>query len=212
MVENLISFLILAAVILSLQIRKVEDAVKLLSFQSVLLGILAGVISWKTGAHHLLIAAIMTLVFKAIAIPYILYYTIIKIGITREVERFISKSVSLLIALSLTLLGFYVTGKLELPSVIVGSEYLSISIILIFLGSFIMISHKKAIMQGIGLITIENGLFLIAISLTSGMPLLVELGIFFDLLIAAIIIGIFSFQIHSTFDSLNTEKLNKLKG
>ncbi|PHJ39669.1 hypothetical protein P378_02560 [Desulforamulus profundi] len=67
-------------------------------------------------------------------------------------------------------------------------------------------------MQGVGLITIENGIFLIAESIAYGMPLVVEFGIFFDLLVSVIVIGILLFRIHSTFDSLNTENMQKLKG
>ncbi|GAA3315773.1 hypothetical protein GCM10020331_011420 [Ectobacillus funiculus] len=67
-------------------------------------------------------------------------------------------------------------------------------------------------MQGVGLITIENGLFLVAGSISYGMPLMVEIGIFFDLMVTVIVIGILSFRIHSTFDSLNTEKDAEFEG
>ncbi len=212
MIENWISYAMLLSVVITLQVRKISDAVKLLSFQSVLLAGLAAVIAWKLGIRHLYTAVALTLMVKAIVIPYILHYTIIKIDIKREVERFFSKQFIFLSTIGLALLGYYVTLRLPLTGGIIGKEFFPVSVILIFLGSFIMISHKKAIMQGIGLITIENGLFLVAMSLTYGMPLIVEMGIFFDLLIAVIIIGILSYRIHSTFDSLNTEKLKNLKG
>ena len=48
-----------------------------------------------------------------------------------------------------------------------------------------MIYDKKALMQGVGLITIENGLFLVALSISYGMPMMVEFGIFFDMLVTA---------------------------
>ena len=83
---------------------------------------------------------------------------------------------------------------------------------MIFLGTFIMIDHKKAIMQGVGLITIENGIFLIAESIAYGMPMVVEFGVFFDLLVSVVVIGILMFRIYSTFDSLSTENMQKLKG
>lgn len=210
--DQWIAMTLLISTLWLFRIRKISDAIAILAFQSFVLSLSAGVIWYKTGISHLLIAAALTLLVKAILIPYILQYTIKKIGIKREVERFTSKSASLLIALALSVTGYYVTSRLDLPSKEFGQSFLPVSIILIFLGTFIMIDHKKAVMQGIGLITIENGLFLVAQSMSYGMPLMVELGIFFDMLVTAVVIGILSFRIHSTFDSLNTEKMQNLKG
>jgi hydrogenase-4 component E len=83
---------------------------------------------------------------------------------------------------------------------------------LVSIGLFIMISRKKALMQMLGILIMENGLFLGAISLTYGMPLLVELGIFFDVLIGVLIMGILIFRINKTFESIDTDVLKTLIG
>jgi len=57
----------------------------------------------------------------------------------------------------------------------------------------------------------ENGLFFAATSATYGMPLVVELGVALDILIAAFIFGIFFFQIRTAFDSLDVEQMARLK-
>jgi hydrogenase-4 component E len=75
-----------------------------------------------------------------------------------------------------------------------------------------MISRRKAIMQVLALLCLENGLFLAAISLTYGMPLIVELGIFFDLLVAVMVLGILVYRIQETFDSMDVTKLSRLRG
>ncbi|MDP2841144.1 MAG: hypothetical protein Q8O17_02555 [Candidatus Methanoperedens sp.] len=64
----------------------------------------------------------------------------------------------------------------------------------------------------LGILIMENGLFLGAISLTSGMPLLVELGIFFDVLIGVLIMGILIFRINKTFETIDTDMLKTLIG
>ena len=74
-----------------------------------------------------------------------------------------------------------------------------------------MISRRKAMTQVIGLLMMENGLFMAAISVTYGMPLIVELGISFDVLVAVLIMGVFAFRINNTFDSLDTSFLRRLK-
>lgn len=195
-----------------LHIKKINDTVPILVLQSLILTITAGVMWFETGLIHLLVAAMLTLIVKAIIIPSILHYTIKKISVHRQVERLTPKYTTLLIAILLSVAGFYITSRLELPSTKFGEPYLPISLVLVFLGTFIMIDHKKALMQGVGLITIENGLFLVALSISYGMPMMVEFGIFFDMLVTVIIIGILSFRIHSAFESLNTENMQKLKG
>ena len=79
------------------------------------------------------------------------------------------------------------------------------------LGLLMMITRKKAVTQIIGFLALENGLFFAATSATYGMPLVVELGVALDILIAAFIFGIFFFQIRTTFDSLDLKEMEKLK-
>ena len=74
------------------------------------------------------------------------------------------------------------------------------------------ISRKKAIGQNIGFLVIENGMFMTAILMTFGMPMIVEIGVFFDLLTAVLIMGVFGFRINESFDSIDVEKLRNLKG
>ncbi len=147
-------------------------------------------------------------------IPFMLVYVMDKIKVTKEVEPIIGIPSSLLICGILTVVAFYVTQ----PFVIQGSAIdtitkncLAISLAVVLIGFFTMISRKKAITQIMGLLTMENGLFLAAISVTYGMPLIVELGIFFDILIAVLIMGLFAFRINRTFDSVDTTVLRRLK-
>ena len=119
---------------------------------------------------------------------------------------------SLFIAFLLVMIGQYIAAKLQLPTAEHGAQYLATAITLIFLGIFNIINSKQVLLQGIGVIVIENGLFLITQAISYGMPMVVELGIFFDLFVAVIIIASLSFKISSTFNSLNTEKMQDLRG
>lgn len=212
MVEQLIIYGLLVTVIAMLQVRKIATTIKLLAFQSFLLTVLSLLTAFKTETWSLLFTAGLTLTVKTIAIPYILHYTINRININRGLEPFLNRQYTFLISLILLIVSYYVTANLHLPGEDQVREFLPVAVSLIFIGAFIMIVHRKAIVQGIGLITIENGLFLLTISIFTGMPLVVELGIFFELLVMVVIIGILSFQIHSTFQSLSTDKLKELKG
>ena len=62
-------------------------------------------------------------------------------------------------------------------------------------------------------LTVENGVMLAAVALTTyGMPLVVELGIFFDVMVAVMVLGILVYRIRETFASMDTGKLDQLKG
>ena len=80
-------------------------------------------------------------------------------------------------------------------------------------GFFLLINRRRAITQVLALLCAENGLFLAALSLTAhGMPLVVELGIFFDLFIAVMVLGILVYRIRATVGSIDVDRLNRLKG
>jgi hydrogenase-4 component E len=112
----------------------------------------------------------------------------------------------------LTLLGYLVARPFTSLERL-GNNTLAIAITLVLTGFFLMINRRKAISQVIGLLTVENGVMLAAIALTTyGMPLVVEFGIFFDVLVAVMILGILIYRIRETFASMDTSKLNQLKG
>ncbi|MGA2631136.1 MAG: hypothetical protein ABSG54_13100 [Terriglobia bacterium] len=67
-------------------------------------------------------------------------------------------------------------------------------------------------MQIVGLLVLENGIFLAALATTFGMPLVIEIGVFFDLLMGILIMGVFAFRIRDTFEHLDVTRLRRLRG
>lgn len=198
---------------LIVRVKRIHDAVLLLGFQSIVLAVLTWQYAMSEHLLHLYIVSLLTLIIKAFLIPCVLLYTIRKIDIKREVDRYMPKTTSLMIAILLTLISYFIIARLQLLDMSSSEGTLLVAgFSLIMIGAFIMIDHKKAIMQGIGLIVIENGLFLTSLGLLGGMPLIVDIGIFFDLLVSVIVIGILSYHINHTFESLNTDHLKKLRG
>jgi hydrogenase-4 component E len=87
---------------------------------------------------------------------------------------------------------------------------IAVSIAVVLLGMLLMIARKKAVAQVIGFMSIENGLFFSAVVSTYGMPLIVELGVAFDVLVAAILFGVFFFHMRESFDTLDMDQLTRL--
>ncbi|MCG7841465.1 MAG: hydrogenase, partial [Methanomassiliicoccales archaeon] len=144
-------------------------------------------------------------------IPRFIDYATTKIQVKREVEPLVKIPGSLLICAAITLLAYFVTEPLMQQGTAITSNCLAISFASVLIGMFLMVSRRKAITEIIGLLVVENGVFFAAISTTYSMPMIVELGVFFDVLVGVIIMGLFAFRINRTFDSIDTSILRGLK-
>ncbi|NJD75951.1 MAG: hydrogenase [Candidatus Methanoperedens sp.] len=210
-IMQLLIALILVSTFMILGSTRLYSCVRAFGMQSFLLACVAGIVAFSTGKTDIYIVAFLTLAIKAALIPYIFIYIIREIKVKREIDLYVNISPSLIIGGILVVISYYLIRSINLITEL-SSFALSASMSLVSIGLFIMISRKKAIMQMLGILIMENGLFLGAISLTYGMPLLVELGIFFDVLIGVLIMGILIFRINRTFETIDTDMLKTLIG
>jgi hydrogenase-4 component E len=191
--------------------RRLSACVDLFALQSVFLAVTAALVAFLTGIHHIYIAALLTVIIKVIVIPRILKKVIERLNVTRELVLNVNIPPSLLICGALVILAFYITQPIISLGFLLTKDSLAIALSIVLIGFFTMIARKKAVTQVVGFLVIENGLFLGATAAAYGMPLIVELGVFFDVLVAGLIIGIFTHRLQDTFDSVDTSKLTELK-
>ena len=212
---------LMAALVLVLQITMVAQRLLLtniqaFAIQSLLLAGIANTVAYFNGAPHIYIAAGLTLLLKAILLPSILRRLVNRIEIRQEIEPLVNVPLSVIISGLLTLLAYVVAEPLQTRSAVgaagLGHNTLPVAIALFLIGFFMMINRRKALTQVLALLSLENGLFLAAISLTYGMPMVVEMGIFFDVLVAVMILAILVYRIRETFDSMDVSRLSRLKG
>lgn len=206
-----------AAVMLVLQLllvvqRMLLTNIRLFALQSLLLAAIAGVVACVHNAPHVYVVAALTVVGKVAFLPWLLNRQVRRIGISQEIEPLLNAPASMLLCGGLTLLGHIVTRQFTALERL-GNNTLGIAMTLVLTGFFLMFNRLKAITQVLALLTVENGVMLAAIALTTyGMPLVVELGIFFDVLVAVMVLGILVYRIRETFASMDTSKLAQLKG
>jgi hydrogenase-4 component E len=186
--------------------------IRLYGLQSFLLGLVAATIAFAESRHELLITAALTVTLKGILIPWFLMRTVDRIGIHREIEPFLNVPASLLICLGLTVVGYRVSTGFEEGARGVGHHLIGVALSLLLIGLFLMVTRKKAITQILALLTIENAVFLVAVGVTSGMPLIVELGISFDVILAVLVLGVLVQRIVGRFESMDVSRLSQLKG
>jgi hydrogenase-4 component E len=116
-----------------------------------------------------------------------------------------------LICGALVILAVFVVQPFLEPSFLLTRDSLVIALATMLIGFFIMIIRKRAITQVIGFLVMENGLFLGATAAAYGMPLIVELGIFFDVLVGALVFGVYSNQLQDITERTETRGLTILE-
>jgi hydrogenase-4 component E len=209
---------LMAAAVLVLQILMVAQrwlvtSIRAFGVQSFLLAMIGATIAYFNRAPHIYIAAALTLIFKAIILPVMLERLVTKIEIRQEIQPYLNVPISVIISGGLTLLAYTVAESFHRPEeAALGHNTLAVAISLFLIGFFMMVNRRKALTQVLGLLSLENGLLLAAISLTYGMPLIVEIGIFFDVLVAALLLAILIYRIRETFDSMDVARLSRLRG
>jgi hydrogenase-4 component E len=213
--SQLITFM--AALMLVVQLlmvvqRMLLTNIRLFALQSVLLAAIAGVVAYVHNAPHVYVVAVLTIIGKIVFLPWLLDRQVRRIGIIQEIEPLLNAPTSMLLCGGLTLLGYIVARPFTALERL-GNNTLGIAMTLVLTGFFLMFNRRKAITQVLALLTVENGVMLAAIALTTyGMPLVVELSIFFDVMVAVMVLGILVYRIRESFDSMDTSKLNQLKG
>jgi len=209
---TLLASLMLVFQLLLVVQRMLITNIRLFALQSLLLTVIAAVVAYAYGAWHLLVVAGLTLVGKVIFLPWLLTRLVRRIKIEQEVRPFVNMPASMLICGVLTVLASVVARPFTSLERL-GSNTLAVALALLLTGFFLMINRRKAITQVLALLTTENGVMLAAIALTTyGMPLVVEMAIFFDVIVAVMVLGLLVFRIRESFDSMDVSKLNELKG
>lgn len=161
---------------------------------------------------ELYVVAALLFIIKVVLIPHFLASIVKKIKADENVGLFVNPTMSVFIALGLTYLSYLFAGKLIPLEVKMHGEALTVSLAVTLIGMFLIISRMKALVQIVGLLVMENGLFLAATAVTGGMPFFVEIAIFFDVLVCVIILGVFVHRINKVFTHIDINKLQELKG
>jgi hydrogenase-4 component E len=187
-------------------------AIRLFAVQSLFLSIVAATMAISASRHELFVMAGLTLVLKALLIPWFLMRVIDRIGIHREIEPFLNVPASLLVCLGLTVVGYRVSTGFPEGGGGVSHHLIGVALSMLLIGLFLMVTRKKAITQILALLTFENAVFLVAVGVTTGMPFVVELGISFDVILAVLILGVLVHRIVDRFESMDVSRLSKLKG
>lgn len=214
MAAEAINFLIVlfgVTVLLISLVSRIESFIKILAFQGFLLFL---IVAAGLGEIHPLDFSVLfveTVAVKTVLIPLFLIRIIRRNEIYREVEPNISHFNSLLVATVLTAFGLFLAWWSLGAAQGIKSLHFGISISTLLVGLYIIVSRKKIITHVLGYVVIENGIFLLSLSVAGTMPRIVELGLLLDLFLVVYLFGIFVSRIRSTYDEIDIGTLTDLK-
>jgi len=203
-------FLLTALAILTA--RQMRGCIRLYAGQSFLLAVLAALVGFLTGSAHLYLVAALTLLVKTLLIPYLLGWVIHDTILEkREIEFVVNIPGSLFISGLLAALAFFASKAVVFPGDVLTKLLLPLGTAVTLIGLYVMVSRKEAVPQVTGLLVAENGVLLAAVPTAFGLPLIAEFGLFFDLLVGALLMGVLVMRVHRQTESTAVHELCQLK-
>ena len=229
---NFLVIVLLFVVFLQTRIMDLRRAIICLSVQSAVIALACFISGIAHGEGiHIYAPGLLTIIVKVLLVPYAMLRLVSKLADERELISEINVNYSTAASAVFLVLSYLIVDKM-LPGV-EGRDILALSIVMILTGLTLIVMRSRAIMhvgiaistvptgnvvdmaaimQMVGLITMENGIYLLGMAMTEGLPLVIEMGIFLDVLIAVMVLVILTNRLRLSFMTTDTNVLRKLKG
>lgn len=208
---DVISGAILLTAVLTLWRRDLAAIIQLLAIQGVLIAGLALLLGINEHNTELYLAPLGVLILKAIVLPTILRRVLADSGEVRETAPLVNVTSSLLAAAGLTLLAYVLSGPLVALAPSAATRALPVGIAVVLLGFFMLVTRRRALSQVIGFLLLDNGITTTAFLATSGVPLVVELGVSLDVLLVVLVLQIVAARMRMAFGSTDLDGLSGLR-
>ncbi len=189
---------------------RLGTCIRLVAVQGVVLGFLPVIMEGAVTPRLFLLGA-GTLVLKGVAFPWMLGRALREVGIRREVDPMMGYTTSLVAGVAAIAAALWLSSRLPLPPGIGSTHVLPVALFMIQVGLLVIVSRNTALMQVLGYLVLENGIYAFGVGLALHEHLLVEFGVLLDVFAAVFVMGIIMFHISREFDHIDTEQLSKLK-
>ncbi len=191
---------------------RIGACIRWLSLQGIMFGLVPLIVPDDNFSLRAVLLSAGNIALKGVVFPWLLLGIRARADFSREVDPFVGYIASILFGI--LALGLSVWLGLEMKPALARAPFamLVTSIFLILVGLFLIISRKKALMQVIGYLVLENGIFLFGVITVVGTPLLVELGVLLDAFVGVFVMGIAIFHINREFGSMDIDRLTALRG
>ena len=192
--------------------RSIGRSIWLVALQSGLAGIAAIGVGLATGGGAILTGGVLAIAVKGVAVPIVLGTILRRSSVRRERHPILGPRASLIVAVAIVFAASGAAEGVRTGTAVTASRALPAAIAEVLTGLLIVMTRRKALSLVVGLLVFENGIALTAFALTYGMPLVVELGILFDGLIAVIVAWVYAGRMLEVLGTTSTDRLRNLRG
>lgn len=211
-ISDVLAILVLLTEFAMFRTQLVRPQIGLYALQSLFVAGLALAVAVTQGTSELYGVALFTLLLKVGVIPYVLRRLLARVGDSLEGHHSVPVTRAALFAIGVTAFGFFALDRIPLHGGILPRAALSISAAVVLVAFLLMIVREDVVSQGIAFFTLENGVTVAGLVVAWGMPLILELAVLFDLLVAVVVFAVVIRTLHGRTRSLNAHVMDSLRG
>lgn len=202
---------LLLTAVLVLWHRDLAVIIRVFAAQGIALAAVVGVLAAHQGSAELAGVAVGILVLRAGVLPGLLRRALAQAGQgRRETRPLVNVAASLLAAALLTLLAYAVSQPLVALDSSPAAHAIPVGVTVVLIGFFVLVTRRRALSQLVGFLLMDNGITTVGFLTTSGVGLLVELGVSLDVLLAVLVLQILTSRIRETFGDTDLDELREL--
>jgi len=191
--------------------RSVSAYVTAFQWQSIVLAGTGLAAAYFARLADLVLVAGMILAVKGLGIPWLLRRMEARLPAQHEISPVVNVEAALLIAGVLAIVAYEVSRPVAAVVRLPTRGAIPLAVALVLVSVFVVVNRRKATSQIVGFLMLENGVALLALLGAYGVPLIVELGVFLDVLLGVLVMQVMVYRIHETFDSIDVEQLARLR-
>lgn len=180
------------------------------AFQGMVLGTMPLLVTsdWQL---HLMVVAVISFTLKGILFPKLLLRSLSAANVRHETRPVVGYSASLLVGVVILVGSFWSSSRLDAPRLLASGLAVPVALSTMLSGLFLIVSRRQALMQVVGYLVLENGIYVFGVAMAYEEPLLVEMGILLDVFVAVFVMGIAVFHISREFDHIDVDQLSQLR-
>ncbi|MCW2887069.1 MAG: hydrogenase-4 component [Streptosporangiaceae bacterium] len=190
--------------------RRLTALVRLLALQGTALAAVVALLAAHERSVELAAVAAIVAALKAVVVPRLLWRTLAASGQPRETAPLANITASLLAAAALTLVAYAAADPLVALTGTTAGHAVPVGLAVMLIGFFTLATRRRAVSQVTGMLLIDNGIDAVAFLTTAGVPMVVELGVSLDLLLAVVVLQILTARLHAVHGVTGLDELREL--
>jgi hydrogenase-4 component E len=147
---------------------------------------------------------------RAVVLPALVRRALAARAQDRESAPLINVGASLLAAAALVLMAYAVAQPLVRLEATAAARALPVGLAVVLIGLLVLVTRRKALSQIVGFLLLDNGITAIAFLAAAGVPLLVEFGVSFDLLLAVLVLRVLTARMRAVFGGSDLDEMREL--